>query len=121
MSDPYKTPPALREIDPPENVGKVKWLPEFLRLAVGLFVMLGLNAIRLFLTWRAYYTDGTQQIGFPFTFYEYGGFSPRENWYFDMLVIDFFVSIIGTIWIASLLRKHSRLWSISVRKLQKRG
>ena len=72
--------------------------------AMGLAIMVGLNLFRLWLTWRAWETDGMERIGFPFVFFERGGFSWRENWNFEMLAIDIGVAFVGAYGIAHVFR-----------------
>ncbi|MEZ6094819.1 MAG: hypothetical protein R3C03_11395 [Pirellulaceae bacterium] len=55
--------------------------------------MIAINASRLWITRHAFQTDGMEQIGFPLVFFERGGFSYHENWYFEMLAFDVVIAI----------------------------
>lgn len=100
MSNPYESPRA------PNLCGSIDakrttWLQRF---ALGLAIMVGLNVFRLWLTWRAWGTDGMEQIGFPFVFFERGGYSWHENWYYEMLAIDVGVAFVGAYGFARVFR-----------------
>ena len=80
--------------------------------------MAALNLLRLLVTWRAYGTDGFEQIGFPFVFFECGGFSHQENWYYHWLAADICIAIVGAAYAAHLLRDG---WINAFRRFQTWG
>ncbi len=100
MSNPYESPKQPNRFGT-INAKRTTWLQRF---ALGLAIMVGLNLFRLWLTWRAWGTDGMEQIGFPFVFFERGGFSWHENWYYEMLAIDVGVAFVGAYAIAHAFR-----------------
>ena len=81
-------------------------------------VMIALNLLRLFQTWGDYGTDGFEQIGFPFVFFERGGSAYQENRYYHWLGADIVIAIVGAAWAAHLLRDG---WFIAFRRFQKWG
>lgn len=62
--------------------------------AAALFAMVSLNLTRLACTWKAFGTDGMEQVGFPFGFFERGGYSYHANLYADRLILDVAIAIV---------------------------
>lgn len=56
--------------------------------------MIGLNLVRLVLTWRDHLTGGVEQIGFPFIFFEHYGISQQKQWYFHLLAADMLAALL---------------------------
>jgi len=63
------------------------------RFALFLCVAIALNVLRLAMTWKAYGTDGYEQVGWPWAFYERGGFSGGEHFYPLLLFVDCAIAI----------------------------
>lgn len=63
------------------------------RFALILSAAIALNVLRLALTWKAYGTDGYEQVGWPWAFYERGGFSWGEHFYPLLFLADLAVAI----------------------------
>ncbi len=53
-----------------------------------LVAMALLNLARLYFTWKAFGLDGMEQLGFPFVFFEHGGFAYHEALYSDQFAMD---------------------------------
>jgi hypothetical protein len=53
-----------------------------------------LNVSRLFFTWHAHSTDGFEQFGFPLVFFERGGMSYQENWYYSFFIADICIALV---------------------------
>ena len=51
-------------------------------------LMVGFNLFPLLATWRAFHSDGMEQIGFPVTFFKRGGFSYHHNFFWGGLCAD---------------------------------
>lgn len=58
-----------------------------------LCLAIGLNGLRLVMTWEAYGLDGYEQVGWPWVFYERGGFSYGEYFYPWLIAADVAVAI----------------------------
>lgn len=54
----------------------------------GLLVAVALNFVPTALSWNAHLTDGVEQVGFPFVFFERGGFNYREVFYPRLFWLD---------------------------------
>lgn len=80
--------------------------------------MVALNLLRLAITWRAYRTDGMEQIGFPFAFFERGGLSYREDWHVHLLAADVAIALAFAIGFAHVLRDG---WSTAFYRFQNWG
>ena len=63
------------------------------QFVLGVAVMIALNISRLALTWGAQRFDGMEQLGFPFVFFERGGFGGIRVWHLDMLAVDIALAI----------------------------
>ena len=74
------------------------------RFIFGLAIMMTLNALRLAITWRAFRTNGMEQIGFPFVFFERGGFSYHSHWYYHLLAANVAIACALAMWFAHILR-----------------
>lgn len=100
MSDPYE----FRQS--PNRCVSINTVRTTLLLRFGLVVaiMVGLNFFRLWVTWRAWGTDGVEQIGFPFVFFERGGFSYHEKWHHELLAIDVAIGLAAAYWMTYIFR-----------------
>jgi hypothetical protein len=66
----------------------------FLLFLIGsLILVVGLSFLRLSMTWRDFGTDGFEQVGWPWVFYERGGISYAEFFYPQWLAADVLVAI----------------------------
>lgn len=97
------------------TAGRKSWLRRF---AFGLVIMIALNAARLGMTWRTFGTDGMEQVGFPFVFFERGGFAYHENWYLEVLAINIGIAFAAAYGIAQVLRDG---WRAAFRNLRAWG
>ena len=88
------------------------------RFTLLLLVMLALNFGRLLLTWRAFGTDGYEQIGFPFVAFERGGFSYSESFYWHWFAANTILAITVAYFGARILCDG---WYAAFRKLQTWG
>jgi hypothetical protein len=111
MSNPYVSPSSRNPVDSTNE----RWMTRPRLFALGLVAMIALNASRLWITWRAFQTDGMEQTGFPFVFFERGGFSYHENWYLEMLAIDVVIAIAFACGMSHILRDG---WGAAFRRLQ---
>ena len=84
------------------------------RFAVGLMIMVSMNVAHLAFTWRDFEYDGMEQIGFPFVFFERGGYAYHQNLYYDMLAIDISIAFVGAHVIAFAIRDG---WKAAFRRL----
>lgn len=66
--------------------------PFWWRFGLVLPMLLACNIVPLLLTWRAYQTDGMEQVGWPFTVYARGGFSYHEVFDPVALLCNLFVA-----------------------------
>ena len=80
--------------------------------------MILLNTLRLGVTWHAFGTDGMEQIGFPFVFFERGGFAYHEQWYYHLFIADVFIALVVAYGFAHLLRDG---WIAAFRRIQTWG
>jgi hypothetical protein len=88
--NPYEAPRAVNAdvSGPGQSRGFCWW-----RFALILCVAIALNLLRLAMTWKAYGTDGYEQIGWPWAFHERGGFSWGEHFYPLLFLADVAVAI----------------------------
>ena len=114
MFNPYESPKSPTDSDSPKEV-RTTWARRF---ALGLVIMIALNASRLWFTWRAFQTDRMEQVGFPFVFFERGGFSYHENWYYEMLAMDIGIAFVAAYGAAHVLRDG---WAAAFRRIQSWG
>ncbi|MEX2174733.1 MAG: hypothetical protein WD872_10250 [Pirellulaceae bacterium] len=85
--NPYASPPGPQE---PADSGTLDTRNRgfWLRFTVILLLVCGLNVLRLMNTWRGWRYDGFEQIGWPWVFFERGGFSYGEYFYPHWLAAD---------------------------------
>ena len=88
------------------------------RFALILLAMVALNFVRLFLTWRAFGTDGYEQIGFPFVAFERGGNSYSQTIYWHWSAANAILAIAVAYVGAKILRDG---WYAAFRKIQTWG
>ena len=77
--------------------------------------MLAFNFVRLCLTWRAFGSDGYEQIGFPFVVFERGGISYSVNVYYHWIAVNLLIALAVAYYGAHLFRDG---WAAAFRKLQ---
>jgi hypothetical protein len=114
MSNPYESPRSQNDSDSTRDVGAT-WRRQF---TLALALMIALNAARVWFTWRASQWDGMEQVGFPFVFFERGGFAYHENWYLEMLAIDVGIAFATAYGIAHVLRDG---WLAAFRRMRTWG
>ncbi len=114
MSNPYESPKSRNDSDSTQEAGTT-WRRRF---ALVLVIMIALNASRLWFTWRAFQLDGMEKVGFPFVFFERGGFSYHESWYYEMLAMDVGIAFVAAYVIAYVLRDG---WGAAFRNIQTWG
>lgn len=102
MTNPYKAPVAA-----PESDVRRGWA--WLWYGVGSFLfMVALNGLVWLATRENPGTDGYEQIGFPWVFYEYGGDTGDDEFrYPSMLIADFCVAVLVAL-VASCF--HRQIW-----------
>jgi hypothetical protein len=54
--------------------------------------MAAINALSLYFTWKAFGFDGFECVGWPFVFFERGGFSYQVNFYPLPFAVDFSIA-----------------------------
>ena len=69
-----------------------KWLRRFL---LGATLMIVVNLVPLYLTWKAWHTDGVETIGWPLSFYARGGFSYHVDDWPNRFVVDMVALLIA--------------------------
>jgi hypothetical protein len=89
-ANPYEAPRA--EIDARWETTPMREF-RWWRFTVVFCVAIGLNLLRLAMTWKAYGTDGYEQVGWPWAFYERGGFSGGEHFYPSLFLADVAVAL----------------------------
>lgn len=97
------------------ETARLYWAYRFL---AALLVMVALNLLTLARTWKAYHTDMTEQIGFPFVFFEHGGFSYHEVWHYELLLIDILIALAAAYGLANAFKEG---FIATFRKLRKLG
>ncbi|WP_442505697.1 hypothetical protein SH528x_004497 [Novipirellula sp. SH528] len=113
MMNPYESPPP----EPPLEDNRKR--RAFFSSVTCLFsLMVALNFSRLIVTWHAFRTDGFEQIGFPFAFFERGGFSFHYVWHLQWLFVDAVIAFTVAVGCGYLLRDG---WIVAFRRLRKWG
>lgn len=75
-------------------------------LVLTLCVSVFLNFVPTMLTWRAYETCGMEQIGFPFVFFERGGFGYVENFNIECLITNAALALAISAAVAAIFRNN---------------
>lgn len=106
------TPSELNPYDPPRHNHASSalpvirsWLRFSLFLIAALILVGSLSLLRQLMTWRAFGTDGLEQIGWPWVFFERGGYSYGEFFYPQWLVADILVAV-GLAYFAAIVSQR---------------
>ena len=110
MDNPYRSPTETQGGTTSSPTQPFWW-----RFSLLFVLMVGVNFCRLALTWRAFGTDGYEQIGFPFVAFERGGFSYSQTLHWHWLAVNVALAI-GVAYGGSHLLRDG--WYAAFRKIQ---
>jgi hypothetical protein len=88
------------------------------RFFVAGLIMVGANLLPLYVSWQAFDTDGYERVGWPFTFFERGGFKYHERLGLHWLLTDAIIAI-AVAYAAAIALKNG--WRAMVHNLRTWG